>query len=153
MEYKEGSQYDIAECESKEAGPSAAILTWRALDESGREISDSSIFSACSNGDDSNFCGKTNGAFFNPYKAETNKHWLDYFLDKKDKRALQTTTLPLGFTADNFGGINSDFDKTHFYCVATYKEAVNGELLDINEKARWPEDKIRVLREFCFLLA
>ena len=61
MEYREGIHYDIAECESREAGPDAAILKWRALDESGTEISDSSVFSACKGGDDSNFCGKTNG--------------------------------------------------------------------------------------------
>lgn len=61
MEYKEGAQYDIAECESKEAGPSPATLKWRALNLDGRVFSDSSEFSACSSGDDSNFCGKTNG--------------------------------------------------------------------------------------------
>ena len=64
MEYPEGIHYDIAECESREAGPDAAILRWRAFDESGTEISDSSVFSACKGGDDSNFCGKTNGKIY-----------------------------------------------------------------------------------------
>jgi len=132
MEYKEGAQYDIAECESKEAGPSPATLKWRALNLDGRVFSDSSEFSACSSGDDSNFCGKTN----------------DYLnVDKKDQRALQTTTLPLGFTAENFGGIRSDFDETYFECVATYNVARNGALEPVTEVARWPEgdENIRVL--------
>jgi len=63
MEYKEGAQYDIAECESQEAGPTAATLKWQVLDKNDRVLSDSSIFSACKDDskDDSNFCGKTNG--------------------------------------------------------------------------------------------
>lgn len=132
MEYKEGAQYDIAECESKEAGPEPATLKWQARDLDGRVFSDSSEFSACSGGDDSNFCGKTN----------------DYLnVDKKDQRALQTTTLPLGFTAENFGGIRSDFDETYFECVATYNVARNGALEPVREVARWPEgdQNIRVL--------
>ena len=63
--------------------------------------------------------------------------FLDYLnVDKKDQRQLQTTTLPLGFTADNFGGIRSDFDETYFECVATYNIAVNGALEPVEEVAR-----------------
>ena len=64
-EYKEGIRYEIAECESKEAGPEAPQLIWRAFDSSGNEISTSNKFGSCKNKlkslDDSNFCGKTNG--------------------------------------------------------------------------------------------
>jgi len=58
--------------------------------------------------------------------------------------------MPLGFTAENFGGISSDFDETYFECVATYNVAKNGVLEPFEETARWPEgDKnIRVLRKF-----
>lgn len=133
MEYKEGAQYDIAECESQEAGPTAATLKWQVLDKDDRVLSDSSIFSACKDDskDDSNFCGKTN----------------DFSNDKKDERKLQTITMPLGFTAENFGGISSDFDETYFECVATYNVAKNGVLETFEDTARWPEgDKnIRVL--------
>ena len=63
---------------------------------------------------------------------------------------MQTTTLPLAFTADGFGGISSDFDKAHFECVATYKEARNGILKDLPKSTRWPADDqlVRVLRKF-----
>ena len=61
--YKEGVRFEIAECESKEAGPDAPVLRWIAYDSSGEMIADSNAFGACKT-DDSHFCGKTNGSLF-----------------------------------------------------------------------------------------
>jgi len=61
--YKEGVKYEIAECESREAGPDAPVLRWIAFDSSGEMLADSNAFGACKT-DDSNFCGKTNGLSF-----------------------------------------------------------------------------------------
>ena len=75
---------------------------------------------------------------------------LDYLsIDKKDKRNMQTTTLPLAFDAEDGEGLTSSFDETYFLCKAHYKEAKNGELVEFVESTRWPKDDelVRVLRK------
>ncbi|CBY10951.1 unnamed protein product [Oikopleura dioica] len=127
--YKEGVKYEIAECESREAGPDAPVLRWIAFDSSGEMLADSNAFGACKT-DDSNFCGKTND-----------------FFDKQDGRQIQTTTLPLAFDADNLTGISAKYDQAYFQCEATYKEAWNGMLVEVIKTKRWPagDDVIRVI--------
>ena len=73
---------------------------------------------------------------------------LDFIhMDKQDQRKLQTTTLPLAFDATSIEGISSEFDKAHFQCEAHYKEAWNGELVEVIKTKRWPADEniIRVI--------